>query len=177
MHVHLVSDAIQPSILFWPLLLLPSVFPSIRVFSNELALCIRWPKYWVSASVSVLPMNIHGWFPLGLTGLISFLSKGLSRVFSSTTVRKHQFFGAQPSLWSNSHIHIWLLEKPQVWLYGHLLAKWCLCFLIGLLNDRIRVSHCKSLCYCSSPKCHVLSQILMHLSLKYGLTWLRHLST
>ena len=58
----------------------------------------------VSTSTSVLPMNIHGWFPLGLTGLISLQSKGLSRVFSSTTVQKHQFFGTQPSLWSNSHI-------------------------------------------------------------------------
>ena len=64
-----------------------------------------------SASASVLPMNIQDWFPLGLTGLISLLSKGLSRVFSSTTVQKHQFFGAQPSLWSNSHIHTWLLKK------------------------------------------------------------------
>ena len=63
------------------------------------------------ASTSVLPMSIQGWFPLGLTGLISLLSKGLSRVFSSTTVRKYQFFGAQP-LWSNSHICTWLLEKP-----------------------------------------------------------------
>ena len=62
------------------------------------------------ASASVLPMNIQGWFPLGGTGLI-LLSKGLSRVFSNTTVQKHQFFGAQPSLWSNSHIHTWLLEK------------------------------------------------------------------
>ena len=84
-----------------PLLLLPSIFPSIRVFSSELALCIRWPKY-SSASASVLPMNIQGWFPLGLIGLISLQSKGLSRVFSNTTVQKHQFFGAQPSLWSNS---------------------------------------------------------------------------
>ena len=66
----------------------------------------------VSASASVLPMNIQGWFPLGLTGLISLLSKCLSRVFSSTTIRKHQFFGTQPSLWSNSHIHTWPLEKP-----------------------------------------------------------------
>jgi len=65
-----------------------------------------------SASLSVLPMNIQGWFPLGLTGVISLLTKGLSRVFSSTAVQKHQFFGAQPSLWSNSHIHTWLLEKP-----------------------------------------------------------------
>ena len=67
-----------------------------------------------SSSASVLPMNIQGWFPLGLTGFISLQSKGLSRVFSSTTVQKHHFFGGQPSLWSNSHIHTWLLEKPSV---------------------------------------------------------------
>ena len=66
----------------------------------------------LGASASVLPVNIQGLFPLGLTGLISLQSKGLSRVFSNTTVQKHQFFGAQPSLWSNSHIHTWLLEKP-----------------------------------------------------------------
>ena len=65
-----------------------------------------------SASASVLPMNIQGWFSLGLTGLISLWSKGLSRVFSNTTVQKHQFFGAQLSLWFNPHIQIWLLEKP-----------------------------------------------------------------
>ena len=65
-----------------------------------------------SASSSVLPTNIQDWFPLGLTGLISLLAKWLSRVFSSITVQKHQFFSTQPSLWSNSHIHIWLLEKP-----------------------------------------------------------------
>ena len=61
-----------------PLLLLPSIFPSIRMFSSESALHIRWPKYWSSALASVLPMNIQGWFPLGLTGLISLQSKGLS---------------------------------------------------------------------------------------------------
>ena len=66
----------------------------------------------IGASASVLPMNIQGWFPLGLTGLISVLSKGLSKVFSSTPVRKHQFFSAQASLWSNSHIRRWLLKKP-----------------------------------------------------------------
>ena len=66
----------------------------------------------IGALASVLPMNICGWFPLGLTGLISLLSKGLSRVFSSTTFRKHQFLGSQLSLWSSSHIHAWLLEKP-----------------------------------------------------------------
>ena len=81
-------------------------------------------------SASVLPMNIQGWFPIGLTGLISLLSERLSRVFSSPTVWKYQFFGAQPSLWSNSHICTWLLEKPQLWLYGPLSAKWYLCFLI-----------------------------------------------
>ena len=63
-----------------------------------------------SASASVFPMNLQSWFPLGLICLISLLFKGLSRVFSSTTVWKHQFFSAQPSLWS--HIHAWLLEKP-----------------------------------------------------------------
>ena len=66
----------------------------------------------VSASASVLPMNIQDLFTLGLTSLLSLHSKGLSRVFSSTTIWKHQFFGAQPSLWSNSHIHTWLLKKP-----------------------------------------------------------------
>ena len=65
-----------------------------------------------SASASVLPMNIQSWFPLRLTGLISLQSKGLSKVFFSTTVQRHQFFGAQTSLWSNSHIHTWLLKKP-----------------------------------------------------------------
>ena len=64
------------------------------------------------ASASVLPKNIQDWFPLGWTGLISLLSKGLSRVFSNTTVQKHQFFSIQPSLWCNSHIHTWLLENP-----------------------------------------------------------------
>ena len=68
-----------------------------------------------SASTSTLPVNIQDWSPLGLTGLISLQSKGLSRVFSNTTVQKHQFFTTQPSLWSSFHIHTSLLEKP--WLY------------------------------------------------------------
>ena len=210
-------ESVMPSnhfILCCPLLLLSSIFPSIRVSSSESVLPIRWPNYWsftvlshiflrkklfpgsptvllllscsvvsdclqphglqhtrlpclslsprvcsnscplnrwchpttsfsvisfsfrlqsfpasgslpmswflesggqsigVSASASVLPMNIQGWFPLELTGLISLHSKGLSRVFSNTTVQKHQFFGSQLSLLSNSHIHTWLLEKP-----------------------------------------------------------------
>ena len=76
-----------------------------------------------SASASVLPINIQDWFPLGLTHLISWQSIGLSRVFSNTTVQKHQFSGTQPSLLSNSHIHTWLLEKPWLWLDGPLSAK------------------------------------------------------
>ena len=70
-----------------------------------------------SASASVLPMNIQGWFPLGLTGLISLQYKELSRVFSSTTIWKHQFFVTQHYLWSNTHIHIWLVEKPYSFDY------------------------------------------------------------
>ena len=66
----------------------------------------------VSASASVFTINIQDWFPLGWTGWISLQSKGLSRAFSNTTVQKHQFLGAQLSLYSNSHIHTWLLEKP-----------------------------------------------------------------
>ena len=85
-------------ILFCPLLLLPSIFPSIRVFSNESVLHIRWPQYW-SFSFSISASNQYsGLIPLGLTGLISLQSKGLSRVFSNTTVQKHQFFNVQLSL-------------------------------------------------------------------------------
>ena len=107
-------ESVMPSnhlILCLSFLLLPSIFPSIRIFSNELVLCIRWPNIGVSASASVLPMNIQDWFPLGLTGQI-LQSKGLSRIFSNTTVQKHQFFGSQLSLLSNSYVHTWQLENP-----------------------------------------------------------------
>ena len=80
--------------------------------SKASVLHIRGSKYGPSASASVLPMNIQVWFPLGWTGWISLLSRGLSKVFSNTTVQKHQFFGTHLSLWSDSHIHTWLLEKP-----------------------------------------------------------------
>ena len=76
-------------------LLLPSILSRIRVFSNESVLFIRWPKYWSSASASVLPKNIQDWFPLGWPAWISLQSKGLSRVFSNTTLQKHQFFSTQ----------------------------------------------------------------------------------
>ena len=110
-------SSVDHLILCHPLLLLLSIFPSIWVFSNESFIHIRWPKYW-SFSFSISPSNEYsGWFPLGWTGWISLQSKGFSRVFSNTTVQKHQFFSAQLSLWSNSHIHIWLLEKPELWLW------------------------------------------------------------
>ena len=85
-------------VLCCPLLLLSSIFPSIRVLSNESVLCISGQSIGASASASVLQRNIQGLFPLGLTGLISLQSKGLSRVFSNTTVKKHQFFGKKLSL-------------------------------------------------------------------------------
>ena len=94
-------ESVMPSnhiILCRPLLLLASIFPSIRVFSNELTLCSGGQSIGASAIVSILSVNIQGWFSLGLTGLISLMSLGLSRVLSSTTVQKHQFFGAQVSL-------------------------------------------------------------------------------
>ena len=107
-------ESVMPSnhlILCHPLLLLPAVFLSIRVFSNESVLHIRLPKYW-SFSFSTSPSNEYsGLISFRMAGWISLLSKGLSGI-SNTTVQKHQFFGAQLSSQSNSHIHTWLLEKP-----------------------------------------------------------------
>ena len=95
------TESVMPSnhlILWYPLPLQPSIFPRIRVFSNKLVLRIRWPKY-LSISFSIGPwMNIQDWFPLGWTGWIYLKSNGLSRVFSNTTVQKHQFFSFQLSL-------------------------------------------------------------------------------
>ena len=94
-------ELVMPSnnlILSCPLLLPPSIFPSIRIFSNESVLCIRWPKYW-NFSFSISPSNEHsGLISLRMTGWISLETKGLSRVFSNTTVQKHHFFCAQLSL-------------------------------------------------------------------------------
>ena len=119
----------------------PTMLSSVIPFSSchqSFPILRSFPVSWlfishdqnIGASASVLPMNIEGWFPLGWNGWISLLSKGLSIVFSNTTVRKHQFFGTQPSLWSNSHIHTWLLEKPELWLYGELCPPSDVCFLI-----------------------------------------------
>ena len=119
-------ESVTPSshlILCCRLLLLPPVPPSIRVFSNESTLCMKWPTYW-SFSVSISLSNEHpGLISFRMDGWISLQSKGLSRVFSKTTVQKHQFFSAQLSSQSNSHIHTWLLEKTQPWLDGPLLTK------------------------------------------------------
>ena len=107
-YVHWVSDAIYPSCS------LPSPSPAFSLCQHP----VSWlftssgQSIGASASVSVIPINIQGWFPLGLIGWLSLQSKGLSRVFSNTTVPKHQFLGAQPSSQSNSHIHTWPLEKP-----------------------------------------------------------------
>ena len=101
------------------------IFASIRVFSEEL---LRWPKYWSFSFCVSLSYEYSGWFPLGLTGLISLLSKGVSRVFSSTTIWKHQFLGVQPSLWSTqadfrkgretrdqiANIR-WIIKKAREW--------------------------------------------------------------
>ena len=112
-HVHWVDDAIQPSHpLVTPFSSFPHSLPASGSFPVSHLFVSGGQSIGVSTSASVLPMNIMGWLPLGLIGLISLQSKGLSRVFSSTTVRKGQFFDAQPFLWSNSHIHTWLLEKP-----------------------------------------------------------------
>ena len=101
-------ESVMPSnhlILCRPLLLLPPMPPSIRVFSNESTLHMRWPKYW-SFSFNIIPSKEHSRLsPLEWTGWISLQSKGFSRVFSNTTVQKHQFFHAQLSSQSNSHIH------------------------------------------------------------------------
>ena len=112
-HVHWVGDTIR----------LSHPLPPSSAFAFSLSQhqdLFQWvtssgQSIGASASASVLPMNIQGWFPLGLKGLISLLAKRLSRL-SNSTIWKYQFFGAQPSLWSNTHIHTWLLKKPQLWL-------------------------------------------------------------
>ena len=90
----------------------PQSFPASGTFQISQLFTSGGQSIGASASTSVLPMNIQDWFPFGWTGWISLQSKGLSRVCSNTTVQKHQFFGVQLSLWVNSHIHTWLLEKP-----------------------------------------------------------------
>ena len=100
-----ISSSVVPFSSRFQLFLASGSFPISQFFTSG------GQSIGVSASTSVLPVNVQNWFPLGWTGWISFQSKGLSRIFSNITVQKHQFFGAQLSLWSTSHIHTWLLEK------------------------------------------------------------------
>ena len=117
-------------ILCCPLLLMPSIFPSIRVFSSESALCIMWPKYWSfspsSEYLGLISFRID-WFNL-------LAVQGTLKTLLQHPVWKHRFFSPQPSLWFNSHIHTWLLAKTKLWLDGPLSAKWHLCFLIHCLG-------------------------------------------
>ena len=101
----------------------PQSLPASGSFPMSQLFALGGQCIGVSASASVLPMNTQDWSPLGWTDWISLQFKGLSRVFSNTTVQKHQFFGAQLSSQSNSHIHTWPLEKPEPWLDGPLWAK------------------------------------------------------
>ena len=119
-HVHWVGDAIQPSHSLLP--------PSPPVFNlsqhqglSQVVGSLYKMAEWLGASASALalPVNFQGWFPLGLTSLISLLSKWLSSVFASTTIWKHLVFGTQPSLWSNSHIRTWLLES-NLYVFNHI---------------------------------------------------------
>ena len=128
--VHWVSDAISFSFFFFfisfsvvPFSSLLQSFPASGSFQMSQLLESGGQSIGVSAWTSVLPKNTQDWSPLGWIGWLSLHSKGLSRVFSNTTVQKHQFFSAQLYLQSNSHIHTWLLEKPYLWLDGHLSAK------------------------------------------------------
>ena len=118
-HVHQVNDAIQPShpLLPRPLSSCPQTIPESGSFSMSQLFTSGGQNIRASVSASVLPVNIQGWFP-GLTGLISSLPMVFQEYFS-TTVQKYQFFSSQPSLWFNSHIRTWLLEKPQLLLDGH----------------------------------------------------------
>ena len=109
-HVHCVSDAVSSSVI--PFSSCLHSFPAWGSFPMGQLFASGGQSIGASASASILPMNIQGSFPLGLTTLISLQSKGLSGVFSNTTVQKHQFFISQPPLSSKSHIFIWLLEKP-----------------------------------------------------------------
>ena len=132
-HVHWVSDAVLPCHPLPPSSPFAFSFPNIRGFSSESATS-GGQSFRASASAPVLLMNIQGWFPLGLTGLISLLSEGHRRVFSSTAAQKHHFLGCQSPLWSNSHIYPLLLEKPELCLFVPLSAKWCLCLIICVFS-------------------------------------------
>ena len=123
----------------------PTILSSASLFSfwhQSFPALGSFPMSWLfssggqntGASASVLPMSIQGWFPLKLTGWISLLSKGLSRVFSSTTIRKHQFFSGLPSLWSRfQHQYVTAGETMALTIWNFV-SKWCLCFSTNCLD-------------------------------------------
>ena len=139
-------ESVMPSshlILCRPLLLLPPIPPSIRAFSNESTLHMRWPKYWSFSFSIISSKTSQGWSPSEWTGWISLQSKGLSRVFSNTAVQKPQFFSAQPSSQFNSHIHTWPLGKTIT------LTKWTLVgkvmsLLLNMLSRLVTTFHPRS---------------------------------
>ena len=136
------TESVMPTnhlILCHLLFLLPSIFPSIRVFSMSQLFASGGQSIGASVSASVLPMNIQGWFPSGWTGLISLQSKGLTRVFSNTTVQKHQFFGAQPSYgpdltsihdhWKSHTLTRRTVVSKVLSLLFNVLSRWVMTFL------------------------------------------------
>ena len=142
-----------------PLILLPSIFPSIRVFPTSQFFASGGQSIGASASASVLLMNIQDWFPLGWTGWISLQSKGLSKIFSNTTVQKHQFFSAQLSLESSSHIHTWLLGKTIVLTRWNFVSK-VMSLLFNMLSRLIIAflprSKCLLISWLQSPSAVIL---------------------
>ena len=138
-NVHWLSDAIQPSPVA-PFSSCLQSFPASGSFPKSWFFTLGCQRIGASASASVLPVSIQGWFPFGLTGLISLLSKGLSRVFSSSTIWKHQFFGTQPSLWSSSHIRtmttgktialtVWIFVSKVMFVFFNMLSRFVITFL------------------------------------------------
>ena len=126
-HKPMSMESVMPSnhlILCRPLLLPPSIFPSVRSFQMSQLFASGGQSIGVSVLASFLPKKSQGWSPSEWTGWISWQSKGLSRVFSNTTVQKHQFFGTQLSSESNSHIHTWPLEKEGTYISDTLIYHW-----------------------------------------------------
>ena len=129
-----VIDSVMPSnllVLYCPLLLLPSIFPSIGVFPMSV---IRWLTYWSFGFSTVLPMNIQDWFPLRWTGWISLQSKELSRVFSNTTVQKHQFFGAHSAFFRVQLSHPYMTTGKTIALTRQTLVGKVMSLLFNMLS-------------------------------------------
>ena len=149
----------NPLILCHPLLLLPSILPASGYILMSQFLTSGGQNIEISTTALVLPMNIKDWFPLGLNVWISLQSKGLSRVVSNTTVQKHQFFSTQLSLWSNSYIHTWLLEKTIAMTRRSFVSK-VMSLLFNMLSRFIIVflprSKCLLISWLKSPYAVIL---------------------